>query len=933
MTKFRKSLLIFGILVLIIGAALGTFVVLAVTDSLKAERIALEFTVDDAQKLYDGEPLTASSCKITAGQLIEGHTPVVIYKGEQTDVGIGRSDLEVKIVDEDGYDVTGQYKIKVTKGILQVDYGNMLRIEVVPKVALDSADGVIYDGTAINIGNDYDVMVTGGALAKDHHISFRLKDKYVGTVAGVTLTGEDIDVMILDSNGRDVTSNYGSYMLVCRINVNKRPLYISLKSAEKTYDGKYLECPGYEITSMMPAANHRIEVKFVTEDGFDARIKDVGPSLKVTAKVTVYDGDTDVTENYDFHCEDAYLTINKAPLTITGISKVWEYDGEEHSLVNENKAGSVIGLINGETLTVTYSDDSKIKNVSTVKSVISSFSVYSANGGDIASNYDVTCEDGKLEVTKASLTVNLKTLNKEFDGEPFTDEKPYEILSKITGADLQFKTDNYLTEKFSNFKGVANTTYTFALDAFDICIGDEIINDMINITVNPASLIISPRKVELVQDETALSKVYGDDFTFEKGISFNNGLVKSHKIISFTCESASAGSNQQVAVKSLSVVDEQGNNALGCYEITNFSTFSVAVNVSKKEVKAYFDSGLKIEYAANLSATSLLSYIRCDELDAENFDCEFANITTITKLGIYEVNFKVKATSAEFSNYTAINGNNRFEVTRKDSTTTFSKTKNYDTKPVEISDLKLANLNVAGVTNATSYDLVSSNLLGVVDAGTYNAEIVYETANGCERLTLTGTYTINTIKITVSSNKTYEKVYDGKPFEPDVNGFAINSSLGNDKLSVRSYVRNGDIIDVSGEESVQTQKFTSFEIVITSTGETLKLSNVEFNPGDVSVSVKVKRRNLSISLSPLTCSKSAINSLSGQNLTSLIQVSNLVDGDFISYNSVYSAVYVNDDSTMLNKSQLNVVRGGSNVTNNYSLPTEQIMGAIILIDN
>ena len=59
MTKFRKSLLIFGILVLIIGAALTTFIVLSLTGSLKAEPIELEFTVEDASQEYNGQTLRA----------------------------------------------------------------------------------------------------------------------------------------------------------------------------------------------------------------------------------------------------------------------------------------------------------------------------------------------------------------------------------------------------------------------------------------------------------------------------------------------------------------------------------------------------------------------------------------------------------------------------------------------------------------------------------------------------------------------------------------------------------------------------------------------------------------------------------------------------------------------------------------------------------
>ena len=170
MTKFRKSLLIFGLLALIIGTALGTFIVLSVTGSLKSEPIGLEFTVEDAEREYNGEPLTATSYYLSDGRIVDGHTPIISFKGEQTEVGEGVSSLDVKIVDADGYDVTGEYAIKVVEGALRVTRYTI-------SIKLTDRD-VIYGGATFGI-TDSDYEVVGGILPSGHRVSLKIKDEWI----------------------------------------------------------------------------------------------------------------------------------------------------------------------------------------------------------------------------------------------------------------------------------------------------------------------------------------------------------------------------------------------------------------------------------------------------------------------------------------------------------------------------------------------------------------------------------------------------------------------------------------------------------------------------------------------------------------------------------------------------------------------------------
>ena len=92
----------------------------------KVTILPCELTVKagDAQKKYDGTPLSSEEYSFEQGELMEGHRVAVCETvGEQTE--IGRSDniiRQILIVDANGEDVTSNYSIKLLSGKLKVTY-------------------------------------------------------------------------------------------------------------------------------------------------------------------------------------------------------------------------------------------------------------------------------------------------------------------------------------------------------------------------------------------------------------------------------------------------------------------------------------------------------------------------------------------------------------------------------------------------------------------------------------------------------------------------------------------------------------------------------------------------------------------------------------------------------------------------------------------
>ena len=87
-------------------------------------RVQLTIKAEDAEKRYDGKPLTCNKYSIVEGSLVEGERIATeLITGSQTEVG--RSDnivSQVIILSKDNKDVTENYEIKFQTGKLKVTY-------------------------------------------------------------------------------------------------------------------------------------------------------------------------------------------------------------------------------------------------------------------------------------------------------------------------------------------------------------------------------------------------------------------------------------------------------------------------------------------------------------------------------------------------------------------------------------------------------------------------------------------------------------------------------------------------------------------------------------------------------------------------------------------------------------------------------------------
>ena len=118
----KKNKLVGLLCAMIIGIVfiLAVLAMLVVTGVISLDRNEIVIHTGSVEALYDGTPLTNHTWNYS-GKLKEGHTIEVEFISSQTVVGESENAVELKIIDELGTEVTGDYSIKYDYGHLKVN--------------------------------------------------------------------------------------------------------------------------------------------------------------------------------------------------------------------------------------------------------------------------------------------------------------------------------------------------------------------------------------------------------------------------------------------------------------------------------------------------------------------------------------------------------------------------------------------------------------------------------------------------------------------------------------------------------------------------------------------------------------------------------------------------------------------------------------------
>ena len=281
---------------------------------------------------------------------------------------------------------------------------------------------------------------------------------YQGGSTDVTTSAVDSTpvVVIKDSSGKDVTSEYDLTCEAGKVTVNPRNITLTVGNVNIT-DGSSFTIGNGNVKVTLSGdglpEGQKISVTCRIYQGSTAlsTASEVGTySLRIT-DWTFKEGSNTVSENnYKVTTKDGTLTIKKEaknlPLTVTAKDGTWTYDGKAHTC-NEY---DVSGLVDGDKIdSVTFAATSTITDAGTQKNEITSVVIKDSSGKAVDSDkYKITLVAGTLTVNKYPLTIKAESASKTYDGKALENKN-------VTAGKLA-STDHTLTVSYTVYNSKGN---------------------------------------------------------------------------------------------------------------------------------------------------------------------------------------------------------------------------------------------------------------------------------------------------------------------------------------------------------------------------------------------------------------------------------------------------------------------------------------------
>ena len=380
--------------------------ILRVNGTLRVFRANVTIISNDAEKVYDGKPLTCYEYTVEPSYLGERVKFEVTITGSQTEVGSSQNTIEksCKIYDGEGNEVTENFNIEYEEGELVVTGQPMQAVDITIRTASDSK---FYDGTPLENPN---WEIVRGELTVGHTANVDV----TGTITNAGQCDNTFTVTIIDSAGNNVSELYNVKQEYGILEVYRVSLTVTAASDEKLYDGEPLVNDGFTLSPANIAEKFTVECKVLGSQ------TEVGSSPNQVTSCKLFNGaGEDVTRNFDIMKEDGTLTVVERPdelkpeLTYVSGSAEKIYDGLP--LMSNDCKRTEGELFAGHRavieMTASITEAGVVDNTFTV-------TVYDEYGNDVTHKYKITKETGSLTVHPKPITIITATDGKSYDGTP-----------------------------------------------------------------------------------------------------------------------------------------------------------------------------------------------------------------------------------------------------------------------------------------------------------------------------------------------------------------------------------------------------------------------------------------------------------------------------------------------------------------------------------
>ena len=541
----------------------------------RADNKKYEVTVKGASGTsgYDGQPHSATGLETTSYTNKEGVRFSIRAKtsGAESKVDAGTYENKVSdvvVTDPHGNDVTDQFKITTENGKLTIDTRPVT-------ITAGSAEKE-YDGSALTADQANPKFTTKGFVDGQDisDVAVEGSQTQCGTSASTIKDNSWKFQEGTNGNNYSVTTAQGTLTVKHRSDDKKYAITLMGKSDNgATYDGKEHTVSGVEQDKWtFDGVEYTVFNYHANVSGTDAgTYKNIVTSGEGGYKVTDPNGN-DVTAEFSISVAPGTLTIKPAEVTVTAGSATRAYNGSPLTAAEAEREFAAEGFV-GEDDIASAKVDGSITDVGETASNVVQESVV-LKSGTKASNYSITYNPGKLEVTpntdEVVVTIAKKSGTKDYSG--FEQSvKGYELRDisnrEYAATDIEFvgSADDQVA------KGTDAGTYEMNLKPEDFK------NNSVNFTnvkfeILDGSLTITKRAVTLTS-ATPAEKTYDGNPLEDRTVSVTSGsLATGDKFIAdVTGSQTDAGSSANAFTYKLvnAAGEELAQDAEGAYRNYN----------------------------------------------------------------------------------------------------------------------------------------------------------------------------------------------------------------------------------------------------------------------------------------------------------------------------------------------------------------------------
>ncbi|MGN0813799.1 MAG: hypothetical protein ACI4MH_01030, partial [Candidatus Coproplasma sp.] len=723
----------------------GNYLINLTAGTLTVEKRPVYIRTGDAVKYYDGEELSSTEFGLVSDYtLVSGHRLEVVSATAAITCGEVENVLTFKVLDADGNDMSANYSLFLETGKLTINKR---------PVTISSASAQwVYDGDAHSNGEHLEVVYENtdlGVSVEDYGLLQGHITQYSSLTEIISAGSAEnvISIQIFDGE-TEATSNYDISYVFGTLEITPRPITLSTADDSWVYDG----------TAHGDGAHSVVDGEYGLVEGHETDtveltlITDVGTAENVIS-VAVYDGETEVTQNYSITYQNGTLEVTLRPVTVTTASNSWVYDGTAHS-DGGHTVSDEYTLAEGHS---TQSENlTQITDVGTAENI---FTVRVYDGEtEVTQNYTVSYEYGTLEITPRPVIVSTASNSWVYDGTAHSD-------GSHTVADGEYSLVEGHQTKSSDLAQITDVGTTENIMTVAVYDGETEVTQNYAITYQYGTLEITPRPVTIITSDN--SWVYDGEAHSDGAHSVADGeyvLVEGHstRVVELT-QITNVGTEENV----LTVVVYDGETEVTQNYTITYQNGTLQITPRPVTVSTASNSWV---YDGTAHSDVTHSVAEGEYVLVEGHSTRVIELTNITNVGTIENALVVVVYDGETEvtlNYTITYQNGTLQITPRPVTvTTESFSWVYD---------GTAHSYGAHSVIDDEYSLIdghytqSENLAQITDVGTADNVLTVRVFFGATEVT--GNYEIDyiygTLEITarpvIIASADYQWIYDGEP--------------------------------------------------------------------------------------------------------------------------------------------------------------------------